>query len=107
MQTHWVYLSCTRSVQTYGGVPALGCGINLTVCYMGFFVAGNGNIASWDAIWIPVFIVTHLLMRAAVEYDPNIFRIIEVGALSFRMRRILWSALPYPPRRLREVPRVL
>lgn len=93
METDTLYLACTRSAQTYGGVPVLGFGANFIICYIGYFTFGGAQI--WHIRgygWILLFGVIHEAMRWLVEKDPNAFRIIQVAFDTFSVRSTLWSA---------------
>jgi len=103
-----MYLGATRSARTVGGVPASGFGMNLLVVFLGYMTGGNSDPTTWAGIVWPILgIVVYFVMRVAVEYDPNIFRIIEMVLLTFSIRSTYWSAPPYPTRKQKEPTRAL
>ena len=103
-----LYIAATRGAKTYGGVPALGFGANFLVAYFGYMVFGDADFLHVKGYyWIIQFVFIHFAMREMVDYDPNIFRIIEASADSLSLRTILWAAPPYFPRKARDLDSVL
>lgn len=92
MQRDMLYLACTRSTKTYGGVPALGLLINGTVSYFGYIFVSDGNLFHFTGyVWPLMFFVVHAMMVWIVERDPNICGVLE-GMFDTGFNRVLWAA---------------
>jgi len=73
-----LYLACTRPAMKWG-VPVEALMINLGVSYLAFMVYGHANLLSIRGITsVFVFPVVQGVMRALIELDHNIFRLIRL-----------------------------
>jgi len=101
-----LYLACTRGATTYGGVPALGFGINFIVCYLGYMVIGAADVFHFRGyVWPILFVIIHFVMRWMVERDPNIFRIIQTmfDTIVISFDQVMWAAPWRFPRKARTM----
>lgn len=104
MESDTLYLAATTGAKSYGGVPAQGLIANFLICYFGYMVIGSADIFHFKGyIWLLLFCMVHLGMKEAIDYDPNIFRILEVSISTFAVRRMLWSALPFFARKAEDM----
>lgn len=103
-----LFVALTRPAM-YLGVPADGFAINLTISYFAFFFWGHafayGVVRGLESM--VVFPFVHMLMRFAVAYDPNCFRLIALWVntrgLQPRRTSVLWAARWWKARNADEI----
>lgn len=98
-----LYLPCTRGARTYGGVPAIGFGLDFGICWVGYMWPGQADISHFRGyIWVISFGVAYYAMRYAVERDPCIFRILQKMFDTVCLgSQTMWAAPRTMPRKAR------
>jgi type IV secretory pathway VirB3-like protein len=75
-----LFLAITRP-NTKWGVPLEGFALNFVGCYLAYIWIARANIVSVrGVICILMGPVAHFLMRLAMSYDHNMFRILRLNA---------------------------
>ena len=92
-----LFVALTRPVM-YFGVPLEGFMINLCISYFAYFYWGHAFYYGWVRGIESLLVVpaVHMLMRMAMAYDPNCFRLIvlwvNTRGLQPRRTSVLWAA---------------
>ena len=102
-----LYLACTRPAMKWG-VPVEGFLLNCAIAYLGFMVYGHANVLSARGLISLIFWpIGHLSMRALVEIDHNIFRLLFLRMETSGIRPFgvsnLWSISRFRPTKPREM----